>query len=180
VTRHRHAPAISRLAWLCVGYVGLLVLAVAGGGASSVWHGHLLVVPGVAHPPDADTAFLVRVIEANSRVWVYTCTGLVSFGVVGAFVLAGNAFRFGMDLVSVARGAPRELAYLLPHAALEFSAFTLAAASCQYLAWCLFDLLVLNRRFVPVRPGIQVLALSFILLMLAACVEAYSHAVRFG
>lgn len=178
--RPRHASAMSRLAGLCLGYCGVLALAAAGGAALSAWHGHLLVVPDVADPLHADTAFLIRVIEANGRIWAYTCAGLVSFGVVGAFVLAGNAFRFGMDVVSVTRGAPRELVYLLPHAVLEFGAFALAAASCQYLAWCLFDVLVLNKRLVPARPGVQVLALSFILLMVAACVETYSHAVRFG
>jgi uncharacterized membrane protein SpoIIM required for sporulation len=70
--------------------------------------------------------------------------------------------------------------YLLPHAALEFSAFTLAAASCQYLAWCLFDVLVLNQARVPVRPGMQTLVLSFVLLVIAACVETYSQSARFG
>ena len=115
----------------------------------------------------------------NSRVWLYTCAGFVSFGVVGFFVLLGNAFRFGMDAMSLARGAPRELIYLLPHAVLEFAAFTLAAASCQYLAWCLFDLLVLNRIRAPARAGVQALVLSFVLLIVAACVETYSHSVRF-
>ena len=179
MTRCRRSLPVSRLAALCLGYLVLLVVAVASGAVLAAWQGHALVVPEHAHHQPA-AAFLVRVLEANGRVWLYTCTGLVSFGVVGVFVLAGNAFRFGMDVVSMARGTPRELVYLLPHAVLEFGAFTLAGASCQYLAWCLFDLLVRNRTPVPARTGVQALALSFVVLMLAACLETYSHSVRFG
>ena len=175
----RWSPAALRLAALCLGYLAVLVVAMTAGVALAVWQGQTLSVPDHG-PSPIDAAFLVRVLESNARVWCYTCIGLASFGVVGFFVLAGNAFRFGMDATSLARGAPPELAYLLPHAALEFAAFTLAAASCQYLAWCLFDVLVLNRARVPVRPGVQALALSFVLLVIAACVETYSQSARFG
>jgi uncharacterized membrane protein SpoIIM required for sporulation len=175
----RWSPTALRLTALCLGYLAVLVVAMTAGGALAVWQGQAL--SAAEHgPPSNDAAFLVRVLESNVRVWCYTCIGLVSFGAVGLFVLFGNAFRFGMDVTSLARGAPRELVYLLPHAALEFSAFTLAAASCQYLAWCLFDVLVLNQARVPVRPGVQTLVLSFVLLVIAACVETYSQSARFG
>ena len=180
MTQRRRSPAASRLTALCLGYLVMLMMAVAGGGALAAWQGQVLNLPDSGSPQSHDAAFFVRVIESNARVWLYTCTGLVSFGVVGVFVLFGNAFRFGMDMMSMARGAPRELVYLLPHAALEFVAFILAGASCQYLAWCLFDLLVLNRTCVPARAGVQALAFSFVLLVMAACVETYSRFVRFG
>jgi uncharacterized membrane protein SpoIIM required for sporulation len=168
------------LAPLSVGYVVLLVTAVAGGGAVAAWREQALAPPHHGATPTEGAVFLVRVLESNALVWAYTCAGLVSFGAAGLFVLAGNAFRFGMDAMSMARGAPRELVYLLPHAVLEFAAFTLAAASCQYLAWCVFDVLVLNRPRVPAEPGLRMLAVSFVLLVIAACVETCSWAVRFG
>lgn len=179
MTQCSRSPSSSRLTALCLGYLGMFAAAVAGGGALAAWQGHALIVPAHAHP-SAGAAFFAQVIEANGRMWVYICIGFVSFGVIGGFVLLGNAFRFGMDVVSMARGTPHELVYLLPHAPLEFAAFILAGASCQYLAWCLFDLLVLNQTRVPVRAGVQTLALSFVLLMLAACLETYSYSVRFG
>ena len=180
MTHRPWALAVSRFGGVCLGYFVLLLVAVAGGSGLAAWQGHAVSVPEGALPQQAGVAFFVRVVEANSRVWVYTCAGLVSFGVAGFFVLFSNAFRFGMDVTSMARGAPQELAYLLPHAALEFAALTLAAASCQYLAWCLFDLLVLNKPRVPARAGVEALAVSFVLLVLAACLETYSQSLRFG
>jgi uncharacterized membrane protein SpoIIM required for sporulation len=180
MTYWQSSPAAARLAAVCLGYLALLVAAVASGAALAAWQGHALILPEHAHHQPTGTEFLVRVVEANGRVWLYTCTGLVSFGIVGVFVLVGNAFRFGMDVVSIARGAPRELVYLLPHGVLEFGAFTLAGAACQYLAWCLFDLLVSNQTRVPARAGVRALALSFVLLMLAACLETFSYSARFG
>jgi len=180
MTRRPSPLAVSRLHGVCLGYLVLLVVGVAGGGALAAWQGRAVSVPEHAHPQHIDIAFFLRVIEANARVWLYMCAGLVSFGVVGIFALFGNAFRFGMDVMSMARGTPHDLVYLLPHAALEFAAFTLAGASCQYLAWCLFDLLVLSRPRVPARAGAEVLAASFVLLLIAACLEAYSRSVRFG
>jgi uncharacterized membrane protein SpoIIM required for sporulation len=176
----RWSPAALRLTALCLGYLVVLVVSMTAGGALAVWQGQALSVAEQQPPPNDAASFLVRVLESNARVWCYTCIGLVSFGAVGLFVLLGNAFRFGMDVTSLACGAPCELVYLLPHAALEFAAFTLAAASCQYLAWCLFDVLVLNRARVPVRPGVRALVLSFVLLVIAACVETYSQSARFG
>ena len=172
--------AASRLVVVSLGYLVLVVAGIAGGCAISIWQGHAAAAPRYAHRPQTDVAFLVGVLQANGRVWVYTCCGLVSFGVVGLFVLFGNAVRFGIDVTSLARGAPRELVYLLPHAVVEFAAFTVAAASCQYLAWCLFDVLVLNRARAPVRPGVQALAVSLVLLVVAACLETYSQSLRFG
>jgi uncharacterized membrane protein SpoIIM required for sporulation len=176
---HPAAAGTRRLTAVCLGYLAVLGASVVAGIGLAAWQGHVLTVPGQTVIEVTPAAFLLGVLVENSRVWLYTCAGFVSFGVVGFFVLLGNAFRFGMDAMSLARGSPRELAYLLPHAALEFAAFTLAAASCQYLAWCLFDLLVLNRIRAPARAGVQALALSFVLLVVAACVETYSHSDRF-
>jgi uncharacterized membrane protein SpoIIM required for sporulation len=170
---------VSRLAALCLGYVGIFAAAATGGAAVAAWQGHALVISGRPHPA-ADTAFLTQVLDANGRVWVYICTGLASFGVVGGVVLFGNAFRFGMDVTSIARGTPHELVYLLPHASLEFAAFILAGASCQYLAWWVFDLLVLHQVRVAVRPGLRTLALSLVLLVVAAYVETCSYSARVG
>jgi len=152
VTRRRWPGPASRLGVVSLGYLVLLVAGIASGAAISLCQGHAVAAPRDAHAHQSGTAFLVGVLQANGRVWLYTCCGLVSFGVVGLFVLFGNAVRFGIDVTSLARGAPRELVYLLPHAVVEFAAFTVAAASCQYLAWCLFDVLVLNRARAPVRP----------------------------
>jgi uncharacterized membrane protein SpoIIM required for sporulation len=170
---------LHRLESLCLCYAAVLAMAMTAGAALAAWQGHVLSVERVGVPPSGG-AFLLRVLEFNGRIWLYMCIGLASFGVAGLSVLLGNAFRFGMDVMSMARGAPHELVYLLPHAALEFAAFTLAGASCQYLAWWLFELLVLDRTHLPARAGVQALAVSFVLLVIAACVETLSASVRFG
>jgi uncharacterized membrane protein SpoIIM required for sporulation len=122
-------------------------------------------------------AFRVIALE-NGRLWVYMCAGIASFGAAGFVVLVGNGLRFGLDATALARGAPEDLGFLLPHASLEFLAFTLAAAACQYLGWLLFDLLVFDRRRAPVGPGIRGLTWSFALMLLAALVEAASQMAR--
>jgi uncharacterized membrane protein SpoIIM required for sporulation len=177
--RRRARTHIRRLEGLCLSYAVILAVAMASGAALAAWQGHALSVEQVfARPTGA--AFLLQVLEFNGRIWLYMCIGLVSFGVAGLFVLLGNGFRFGMDVMSMARGSPHELVYLLPHAALEFVAFTLAGASCQYLAWWLFELLVFDRTPARARAGVHALAVSFVLLVIAACIETLSNSVRFG
>lgn len=168
-------PSFSSVA----GFYGAALIVVIGCGAvmGCVWE----------HPVDASqlTRIAVRPVEAfrviareNGRLWLYMCAGIASFGVAGFVVLVGNGLRFGLDATALARGAPAELGFLLPHASLEFLAFTLAAAACQYLGWLLFDLLVFGRRRARLNPGMKGLAWSFALLLLAALVETVSLVAR--
>ena len=57
--------------------------------------------------------------RSSGRTAVSGCSSAVergSLGAAGLAVLAANAFRFGMDVATVGRSAPRELTFLLPTA----------------------------------------------------------------
>jgi uncharacterized membrane protein SpoIIM required for sporulation len=83
-----------------------------------------------------------------------------------------------MDVATVALSAPAELTFLAAHGLLEFGAFTLAAASVQYLGWMLLRLLAVNSSSGRLAIGLSALAGSAGLVVLAAWVEALSHAAR--
>ena len=154
----------------CAGLCGALL---SGNGAHRV---RLDASP--APPPRGVLSSAGEIVKQNGHVWLAVCGGVVSFGAVGVAVLVTNGFRFGMDATTVARSSPHELRFLLPHSALEFGAFTLAAAACQYLAWQLWELLAFDRRAGRVVPGLIVLAASACLGLAAALVEAMSQAAR--
>jgi uncharacterized membrane protein SpoIIM required for sporulation len=79
-------------------------------------------------PVEVSPSEAFRVIaRENGRLWLYMCAGMASFGAAGFAVLLGNGLRFGLDAMALARGAPDELRFLIPHASIEFLAFTLAA-----------------------------------------------------
>ena len=168
-------PSFSSVAVL---YATALIVAVGCGAAIGLWQGHRVDTTQLT-PVEVSRSEAFRVIaKENGRLWLYMCAGVASFGVAGFVVLIGNGLRFGLDATALARGAPHELRFLLPHASLEFLAFTLAAAACHYLGWLLFDLLVFGRRRALLRPGVKGLAWSLALMLVAALVEAASMFAR--
>jgi uncharacterized membrane protein SpoIIM required for sporulation len=168
-------PSFSRVAVL---YAVALIVVVGCGAVIGFWLEQQVDTSRLT-PVVASRSEAFRVIaQENGRLWLYMCAGIASFGVAGFVVLIGNGLRFGLDATALARGAPDELRFLLPHASLEFLAFTLAAAACQYFGWLLLDLLVFGRLAAPVRPGVKGLMWSLALLLLAALVEAASQFAR--
>ena len=157
----------------------LVACAVICGAAFAASDGRRVVLPpaGGAAPPRIGES-TVQIVRQNGRVWLYICASLGSFGAAGAGVLVANAFRFGMDVATVALSAPAELTFLAAHGLLEFGAFTLAAASVQYLGWMLLRLLAVNSSSGRLAIGLSALAGSAGLVVLAAWVEALSHAAR--
>jgi uncharacterized membrane protein SpoIIM required for sporulation len=128
--------------------------------------------------PVSPTASLQLILRQNGQVWLSVCGGTVSFGAMGLAVIVSNGFRFGFDAATVARSAPGELRFLLPHGVLEFLALTLAAAACQHLAWLLFELLALGRSTGQVKPPLTALASSVPIGVAAALVEVMSQVAR--
>ena len=156
------------------------LLSAVGWGAvvSAFGRHHVRLAPAAA--PVSLAANTRDIAARNGRVWLAVCGGVLSLGSVGAAVLVTNGFRFGMDASTVARSAPEELPFLLPHSGLEFAAFTLAAAACQRLGWQLFALLALGRRSTGTAPCLLVLIASACLGVAAAVAEAMAQAARLG
>jgi len=157
----------------------LVGCAVICGAAFAASDGRRVVLPPAGSSAPAPIAeSTVQIVRQNGRVWLFICAGVGSFGAAGAGVLVANAFRFGMDVATVALSAPAELTFLAAHGLLEFAAFTLAAAAVQYLGWMLLLLLAVNRSSGRLAIGLCALAGSGGLVVLAAWVEALSHAAR--
>jgi uncharacterized membrane protein SpoIIM required for sporulation len=160
--------------------MALACAALSGAVVSSLGQ-HRVHLVGPAAPAPAGIVESARDIAVrNGRVWLSICGGVVSLGAVGAVVVVTNGFRFGMDAATVARSAPRELRFLLPHSALEFAALILVAAASQDLGWQLFTLLAFSRRPARAGSGLLCLAASGVVGLAAAVVEALSRAARAG
>jgi uncharacterized membrane protein SpoIIM required for sporulation len=168
-------PVLRRL----IGANALLVAgAVACGVAIGTMDGRQVELPSsLASSPDIPGSTL-QIVRQNGRVWLFVCGTLASFGVAGAALLAANAFRFGVDVATVGLSIPGELTFLAAHGLLEFAAFTLAVAAVQYLGWMLFALLARGEPMGRLSIGLTGLAASAAVGLLAAWVEALSHAAR--
>jgi uncharacterized membrane protein SpoIIM required for sporulation len=172
------APTLRQL--VAINTAALASAALSGALVSSLGQ-HRVHLRGPAAPVPVGIVASARDIAVqNGRVWLSICSGVVSLGAVGAVVVVTNGFRFGMDATTVARSAPRELRFLLPHSTLEFAALALAAAACQDLGWQLFTLLAFSRRPARAGPGLLCLAASAVVGLAAAVVEALSRAARAG
>ena len=157
----------------------LVACAVMCGAAFATSDGRRVVLPPAgSSAPAPIPESTVQIVRQNGRVWLFICGSVGSFGAAGAAVLGANAFRFGMDVATVALSAPAELTFLAAHGLLEFAAFTLAAAAVQYLGWMLLRLLAGHYRSGRLAIGLSALAGSAALVILAAWVEALSHAAR--
>ena len=157
----------------------LVACAVTCGAAFAASDGRRVVLPSPRSSARTDIPeSTVQIVRQNGRVWLFICASVGSFGAAGAGVLAANAFRFGMDVATVALSAPAELTFLAAHGVLEFAAFTLAAAAVQYIGWMLLRLLVFSESAGRIAIGLSALAGSAGLVLLAAWVEALSHAAR--
>jgi uncharacterized membrane protein SpoIIM required for sporulation len=169
-------PVLHRL----VGANALLVAcAVTCGAAIGVMDGRRVVLPSSMEAPAPDIrGNTMQIVRQNGRVWLFVCSTLASFGVAGAALLVANAFRFGVDVATVGLSVPDELTFLAAHGLLEFAAFTLAVAAVQYLGWMLFALLARGEPTGRLAIGLTGLAASAAVGLLAAWVEALSHAAR--
>jgi uncharacterized membrane protein SpoIIM required for sporulation len=169
-------PVLRRL----IGANALLVAgAVACGAVLGTMDGRRVVLPSSVAAPSPDIpGSTLQIVRQNGRVWLFVCTTLASFGVAGAGLLAANAFRFGVDVATVGLSVPGELTFLAAHGLLEFAAFTLAVAAVQYLGWMLFALLASGCRTGRLSIGLTALLGSGAVGLLAAWVEALSHAAR--
>jgi uncharacterized membrane protein SpoIIM required for sporulation len=147
------------------------------GMATSLIEAPTLSLDGVHQPPPR-LALFVRVLSNNARILALMCVGIASFGVVGLITLVGNSFRFGFDLVSFARHAPTELPFLIPHAALEFAAYTVAGAACHHLGRCAYGLLVRKQAPREAWAGVRGLTWAAGILVLAAALETLVASAR--
>ena len=154
-----------------------LTLAATAGIATSLIQAPPLRLDRI-HQPPLPAVFFGRVLSSNALILLLMCAGIASFGVVGLTTLIANGFRFGFDLVSFARDVPSELPFLIPHAALEFTAYTVAAAACHHLGWCVYRLLVRKDAAPDAWTGVHGLTWAAGLLVLAAAVETLSASAR--
>lgn len=136
--------------------------------------GPALVLPG---SPPGDFLF---VASNNLCVAMLVLAGACAWGIPGAFVVALNGFRMGLDSVSLLRTDPSQWLLLMRYLPFEAAGICAAAAAGNVVSWDIFTYLFRSRPFSNLGGALRLATGAVLLILGAAAAEAQVKGIRTG